>query len=254
MTDLDSTAPYSDQDETLAYSDQDETLAYSDNDETQQYSDCDETKPYSDCDVTIEYRQKPNKTGLKLRIGTFNVRGLRTPDKKRQLADDADKYKTAIIGLQETHIKDAMTETIYSTSGKKYTLYTGQSATKNNHCYGGTGFLVDEELDATFTRDDDRICHLKLTTADRPYYIINAYAPTNSSSKKDSQPRDDFYNKLDCILRDIPNRAILFVLGDYNAQTGKGHDSHPHIIGPHGKGLKTTGNGDKPPTLHSHTT
>ena len=55
-------------------------------------------------------------------------------------------------------------------------------------------------------------------------------------AKKTSSIRQDFYDKLDNLLHNIPNRAVLYLTGDFNAKTGSGHTTHPAIVGKYGKG------------------
>ena len=77
----------------------------------------------------------------------------------------------------------------------------------------------------------------------RQYYVINVHAPTLPTSEKAPSIRQDFYDKLDNLLHNIPNRAVLYLAGDFNAKTGYGHTTHPAIVGKYGKG-QTNSNGE----------
>ena len=77
----------------------------------------------------------------------------------------------------------------------------------------------------------------------RQYYFINVHAPALPTSEKTPSIRQDFYDKLDNLLHNIPNRAVLYFAGDFNAKTGSGHITHPAILGKYGKG-QTNSNGE----------
>ena len=64
-----------------------------------------------------------------------------------------------------------------------------------------------------------------------------------STSEKTPSIRQDFYDKLDNLLQNIPNRAVLYLAGDFNAKTGSGHTIHPAIVGKYGRG-QTNSNGE----------
>ena len=89
----------------------------------------------------------------------------------------------------------------------------------------------------------DRICYLSTYINNRQYYVINLHAPTLPTSEKTPSIRQDFYEKLDILLHNIPNRAILYLAGDFSAETGSGHTTHPAIVGRYGKG-QTNCNGE----------
>ena len=50
--------------------------------------------------------------------------------------------------------------------------------------------------------------------------ILSAYAPTINRSEKNNEIRENFYTKLDSILRNISNRHIVTIAYDFNAKTG----------------------------------
>ena len=64
-----------------------------------------------------------------------------------------------------------------------------------------------------------------------------------SDQRKTPSIRQDFYDKLDNVLHNIPNRAVLYLARDFNAKTGSGHTTHPAIVGKYGKG-QTNSNGE----------
>ena len=106
------------------------------------------------------------------------------------------------------------------------------------------GFLVDSSEKSIFQEVSSRISLLKILKKGKPIYLINVYAPTQPSCQKNPDQRRKFYEQLEKVLQDVPNRAALFLIGDFNAKTGSSKDLHPEVIGNYGKGL-TNENGEK---------
>ena len=118
----------SDADTTIPYSDLDNTIPYNDSDQQNDLDISDKTLPYKTC-----YDRH-------LKIGTFNVQGLKTARiKLSDLANDAQKYKLDIIAIQETHYLEQTIQTIKTNSGRTYLLYKQQTTPEANQ----TGLMVD---------------------------------------------------------------------------------------------------------------
>ena len=69
----------------------------------------------------------------------------------------------------------------------------------------------------------------------RQYYAINVYSPTLPTSEKTPSIRQDFCDKLDNLLHNIPNRAVSCLADDLNAKTESGHTTHLAIVGKYEK-------------------
>ena len=50
--------------------------------------------------------------------------------------------------------------------------------------------------------------------------VLSLYAPTINRNEKNHEIRENFYTKLDDILRKISNRHIIIIAGNFNARTG----------------------------------
>ena len=72
--------------------------------------------------------------------------------------------------------------------------------------------------------------------------ILSVYAPTLNRSEKNHEIREKFYTKLDSILRNISNRYIAIIAGDFNAKTGSASKNkiYQAVIGKYGKGQVNT--------------
>ena len=103
---------------------------------------------------------------------------------------------------------------------------------------------MDSSEKSIFQEVSSRISLLKILKKGKPIYLINVYAPTQPSCQKNPDQRRKFYEQLEKVLQDVPNRATLFLIGDFNAKTGSSKDLHPEVIGNYGKGL-TNENGER---------
>ena len=72
--------------------------------------------------------------------------------------------------------------------------------------------------------------------------IIIAYAPTDTS---EGEEKDEFYDALQSILKDVPRHDVLLVLGDFNARVGTNNHDEERAMGKHGIGLNLTDNGER---------
>ena len=50
--------------------------------------------------------------------------------------------------------------------------------------------------------------------------ILSTYAPTINRSEKNNEIRENFYTRLDSIIRNISNRHIITIAYDFNAKNG----------------------------------
>ena len=173
-------------------------------------------------------------TSLKIhmKIATLNCRGLNKDEKILHFLHDADNYRLNVTSLQETHLKVENFTSHTSPKGNKFMLCNSKaSTTHKNQCFGGLGFIFDEQFEVTIKTVSDRICYLSTYMNNRQYYVINVHAPTLPTSKMTPSIRQDFYDKLDNLLHNISNLAVLCITGDFNAKTGSGHTTHTAIIG-----------------------
>ena len=72
--------------------------------------------------------------------------------------------------------------------------------------------------------------------------ILSEYAPTLNRNEKNYGIRENFYTKLDSILRNISNRHIVIIAGDFNVKTGRAvkNKVYQAVIGKYGKGQVNT--------------
>ena len=170
------------------------------------------------------------------RIGTLNVQGGNQPAKKQSLAEDMRSYKCDAILLTETRIRGRKQEEEISTiDGKtKFNLITVGLDAATRY---GVGIIIKKDIIHDFEEVNDRICRTTIKMQNnRPNIdLVCAYAPTLPKSEKDNKIRDNFYETLSSVINKVPQRNLLLLAGDFNAQTGTGHKNNPDIIGKFGR-------------------
>ena len=184
-----------------------------------------------------------------LKLGCWNVRTMMTV-LSASLQDIKDSRKTAIINdklkrlnvdiatLQETRLADSGT-----LKEKDYTFFW-QGKRSNESREHGVGFAVRNSLLRMVEPDSggsERLLTLRPNSATGPVTLIFVYAPTLSTTP---DMKDMFYKKLASIIRNIPSKEQVVVLGDLNARVGANHDSWPSCLGPFGVG-KMNENGQR---------
>lgn len=60
------------------------------------------------------------------------------------------------------------------------------------------------------------------------------HQPTIDDSEEGS--KDQFHNKLECIVKQLSEKDVNIVMGDFNAKIGAGNTSHTEAMGTHGLG------------------
>ena len=192
---------------------------------------------------------KYNTTEKQVRFGTLNVRGIKSTREKQILANDMNRYRVAIMAVQETHLKGSGIESIETTNHtskqpQKYTFYyTGEETNK----FHGVGIIFDKNKfeNPILESLSDRICQLsvKLPNCNRKLVFISAYAPTLTNSEKNPETREKFYETLDKAIRSTSSRDLLIIAGDFNAKTGSAAKLFSDNMGHFGKGeVNSNGN------------
>ena len=131
------------------------------------------------------------------KISTFNCKGLLSSTKQRLLAIDFEKYKTAAMCIQETHMKRY--GVIISNQVMETTAYYNQG--HKTKSINGVGIVVAANRNINFEPISDRICVIttKINNTHK-LIIISVYAPTLETSEKNHDARDNFYNELGSII------------------------------------------------------
>ena len=176
------------------------------------------------------------------KIGTFNCQGiLRTSAAKQQmLVNDFELQKMSGLTEQDTHMKGYGTMKLISNIGKTYILYYSGSKSNSEN---GVGIILPSDVNAELEPICERTCKVRMKVSNNlKVDMLSVYAPTLNRSEKNHEIREKFYTKLDSILRNISNRYIVIIAGDFNAKTGSASKNkiYQAVIGKYGKGQVNT--------------
>ena len=179
--------------------------------------------------------------GYVLKLGCWNVLTMMT-GLSASLQDIKDSRRTAVINdelkrlnmdiaaLQETRLADSGT-----VKEKEYKfLWQGKCFKEPGE--HGTGFAVRNSLLRMVepgSGGSKRLLTLRLNSTTGTVTIISVYAPTLFAAP---DTKDMFYENLAAIIRNIPSKEQVVVLGDFNARVGADHDSWPSCLAQLGVG------------------
>lgn len=164
------------------------------------------------------YKMKYKKPNY---IATFNVNSLLKTGKLKHLTDTLKSHKIVITALQETRFLD---ENNFDSGG--FRIYKGKVGKRimKNTPHLGTGFIIDKNiLDSiiNFESQSERLSTLTFKSTNSVYTIVNAHAPINEDNNKNKGKVERFWDQLDDVLRKIPEKHNILLIGDFNAQVGK---------------------------------
>ncbi|XP_071480868.1 craniofacial development protein 2-like [Diadema antillarum] len=154
------------------------------------------------------------------KIGTLNVRTIRTGDKREELGHLFEESGLQILAIQEHRILHE--EPIRRTRiGVRSHLIT-TSAVRNSAqaAVGGVGFMISMEANK-LVREVTPVSHriLKATFNGNPRLTVFAvYSPTEGDSIEHAE---EFHEELCRAVTSTPMHNILLVLGDFNAHLSK---------------------------------
>lgn len=168
-----------------------------------------------------ERSRKTSKKHTHTFFGTLNVQTLIQVGKLHNLTTELKEQKIKIIALQETRFTDSETAE-----------YNGfrifKSKTTEKVCRGapslGMAFLVDKDVVDSITDVkpvNERLMTMRLKHKNKHYTLVNVHAPTNQDNKKKQQKTDKYWETLENTMAKIPEKDVILLLGDFNAQLGK---------------------------------
>ncbi|XP_014473798.1 PREDICTED: craniofacial development protein 2-like [Dinoponera quadriceps] len=170
-------------------------------------------KPQSKLRNRTEHWQRLRQKNMVFEFSTWNVRTLYKTGDLLSVISQIGKYKLPVVAVQETRrhgngINDVKGHSVLYSGKKKGTHESGVAFIANQTFKNN---IIDQAI-------NDRICTMQIRMKFYNITMINIYAPT-----EDKKPniKDEFYNKLETMLDDVPSNDVKIVLGDYNAQIGK---------------------------------
>ena len=84
-----------------------------------------------------------------------------------------------------------------------------------------------------WTPINERIIVARFAGSQAKLTVVACYAPTNDA---DETSKDDFYNTLQAVAKDIPRHDLVCFVGDFNAKVGSDKSYCPEVLGSQGLG------------------
>lgn len=165
-------------------------------------------------------------------IATWNVQGLVTHPGKLDIIE-REVTNINIVGLCETHWSGSG----HYTSKSGNTIYFSGHQSDSIH---GVAMIIPKSLHSSvlgYNPVSSRILTIKINAKPCKLNIVQIYAPTSTSTEDEL---NDFYNKLESTIQEIPTKEITLIQGDFNAKIGQTEEDEQvkHLIGRYGLGVR----------------
>ena len=171
-------------------------------------------------------RMKLFSPKLRTWIGQWNVRTLYEPGKLAQLAAEIRRYRLEILGVSEARWNQFGEFEL--ASGELF-IYSGKENKDDIH-ERGVGIMLSGYAKKCLMKwelIDDCIITARINAKFQKMTIIQCYAPTNNAEPYE---KEEFYNKLQAVVDNAPNRDILIIMGDFNAKVRRNNASIERIM------------------------
>ena len=159
-----------------------------------------------------------------------SVQDIKDSRKTAVINDELKRLNVDIATLQETRLADSGT-----LKEKDYTVFWQEKGSIEPREHG-VGFAVRNNLLRMVepgSGGSERLLTLRLNSATGSVTRISVYALSLSATP---DTKDMFYENLASIIRKIPSKEQVVVLGDFNARVCADHDSWTFCLGQCGVG------------------
>lgn len=171
---------------------------------------------------------KPNqKCRDKVYIGTLNVNSMLKIGKQMELTKVMNEQNLKILAIQETRYRDED-----AIQANHYRIYKGKPAEKIQNTKGlwmfGTAFVVHNSLVdkiTEFKSTSPRMSTLTFKNKNKLYTLVNVHAPINKDNQQNPEKVERFWEGLEEMLGRVPEKNVVILLGDFNAQIGRNESS-----------------------------
>jgi exonuclease III len=151
-----------------------------------------------------------------------------------QVAREMDRYHLDVLGLSEVRWN---TSGITTLSTGHVIAYSGAPTEDDEH-RNGVGLMMSKRAERCLIEWEpinERNITARFHARFQKISVVQCYAPTNPT---ELEKKEEFYNQVQRVMRRIPKRDVVIVMGDLNAKVG---DSNLYIeksMGRHGLGGK----------------
>ncbi|KAJ4426527.1 hypothetical protein ANN_27341 [Periplaneta americana] len=151
--------------------------------------------------------------------------------KLKQIIKDMKRYKLDILGVSEIRWKDFG---MLNTKNENVFLYSGVSE-ENTHRDGVRLLMTKASYKCLIDWHpvSKRIMTARSKAKIRNITIAQCYAPTENSELR---KKIEFYSSLRDTIKQISQKDIVILMGDFNAKVGDENEGVKHIVGIHGVG------------------
>jgi hypothetical protein len=167
------------------------------------------------------------KKDLGIRIGSWNVRTLLAAGKLENLKREAERYRLDIVGISEARWKEKGETRI-----EDWMFYhSGGDMARN-----GVGIIVSKKFCNSVQKVkyiSDRLIMIRFRGKEKDIVIVQVYMPTTIHSDEEVE---EVYEEINEVVREESKSACIIVMGDFNAQVGKGKDGKE--VGNYGYGTR----------------
>ncbi len=176
--------------------------------------------------INGEGNTKLRVTKSEITVGTWNVRSLWETGKLELLKEEMKRYRYDILGLAEVRWTGAG-----ELNGGEM-IWSGE---EKDHVRG-VGFLLSQRAKAAllgYKPFNSRMMVARFSGQPLNLSVIQIYAPT---ADKKEEEIEQFYQDLEQLLEDIPNKDIKIITGDWNAKVGMDNTGWERVMMKYGYG------------------
>ncbi|KAK2713753.1 hypothetical protein QYM36_009588, partial [Artemia franciscana] len=146
-----------------------------------------------------------------------------------KVVNEMDNYGLDILALSEVRWTGAGSQTLKKGST---ILHSGTEKKKE----AGVAIMLSKSASRALTKwtpINERIIVARFTGRQAKLTVVACYAPTNEA---DDTTKDNFYNTLQAVAKDIPSHDLVCFVGDFNAKVGSDKSYCPEVLGSQGLG------------------
>ena len=175
-----------------------------------------------------------------LKVGTWNVQTLWSPGKLEILKHEIERYNCDVLGLSE------MRWTGQGELNNGEIIWSGE---EKRHVRGVGFYLSNKAKRALmgYNPVNPRIMAARFRGKPLNITVIQVYAPPAESSEEEIE---EFYEKLEDTIAEVPRKDIKVVMGDWNAKVGSDNEGWEAAMGRYGYGY--AGSRSMGPFQHLH--